>query len=354
MEYISHVSIGIQALRARASNFERIFNAIAAPATGRWPGLLIWMETHPDYEPWGLLIEHNSEFVAAAILTRYQHFGLWRIGKPGGVGDPVRFGALNDDAAAKLAEGISDAIRDFGGPWIVEISDLAYPSDPVVSHLQSNWLYSQTQQEPPAPCLLFAPNASLNKYLSSNTRSAAAKAYHRIQRDGIQIVQEWIRDPVKIIKLLPQILDIYRRRDHQLRGKSLIDDTAAEIFFVAFVTEHARQGLIDVLTIHLDGELAAFAVCLLDNEKHWVLVNRASPSWLRYSPGTIANTEIVRHAFNDPYSHGVNWGGEPQRYKLSGEVTLVPRQILYAWSSATVRFLFKLRRRFRFPNIFFK
>jgi hypothetical protein len=181
-----------------------------------------------------------------------------------------------------------------------------------------------------------------------------AKAYHRIQRDGIQIAQEWIRDPLKIIKLLPQILDIYRRRDHQLRGRSLIDDTFAKIFFVVFVIEHARRGLIDVLTIHLNGELSAFAVCLLDKGKYWVLVNRASPAWLHYSPGTIANAEIVRHAFNDPHSHGVNWGGGPQRYKLSGEVTLVPRQILYAWSSPTVRFLFKLRRRFHFPSIFFK
>jgi hypothetical protein len=74
MEYVSDVSIGIQALRARASDFERIFCIIAAPATGRWPGLLIWMETHCEYEPWGILIKHNSEFVAAAILTRYQHF----------------------------------------------------------------------------------------------------------------------------------------------------------------------------------------------------------------------------------------------------------------------------------------
>src|SRR5436309_10940464 len=72
--------------------------------------------------------------------------------------------------------------------------------------------------------------------------------------------------------------------------------------------------------------------------------NRVSPAWLRYSPGTIANGEVVRHAFEDPSCHGVNWGGGLQRYKLSGEVTLVPCQTLYAWSSAAARLLLQLHR----------
>jgi CelD/BcsL family acetyltransferase involved in cellulose biosynthesis len=329
-------------LRARTSDFDRIFRSIAAPATGRMPGLLIWMETHPNFEPWGVFIERNGEVVAAAILTRYRHLGLWRIGKPGGNHDPVRFGAIDYDAEVNLAQAIYDAAQSFGGPWWLEVSDLPCP-DPVASHLQSICPHSHIQSISPVPCLRFAPDAPLSKYLSSNTRSALSKARNRILRDGIQIDQEWTRDTIQIHNLLPQILDTYRCRDHQLYGNCLIDDAMAEQFFIKFVTEHASQGLIDLLTIHFDGELAAFAFCLLDNGEHWVLVNRASPSWLRYSPGTIANAEVVRHAFEDIDSHGVNWGGVPQRHKLSGEVTLTPRQTLYAWSSATVRFLFKLR-----------
>ncbi|MFO1372643.1 MAG: GNAT family N-acetyltransferase [Candidatus Competibacteraceae bacterium] len=336
------VLIGIQALQTRASDFERIFRTIAAPATGRWPGLLIWMETHPECEPWGILIERDGDLVAAAILTRYRHFGLWCIGKPGGPCDQVRFGAVDDGAAAKLAEAICDAVRGFGGPWRLQVSDLPYP-DPVATHLRSAWPHSQTQLDLPMPCLLFAPGASLNTYLSRNTRAAVAKARNRIQHDGIQMVQKWTRDPKQILELMPQIIDIYRRRDHQLRGRSLIDNPATERFFLAFVAEHARQGLIDLLTIHLERELAAFALCLLDNGEYLVLVNRVSPAWLHYSAGTIANAEVIRHAFEDPNSHSVNWSGGPQRYKLSGEVTLIPRQTLYAWSSVAVRLLTHLR-----------
>ncbi len=334
----NHVLIGVQALRARASDFERIFRTIAAPATGCWPGLLIWMESHPKYEPWGVLIERNGYLVAAGILTRRRRFGLWWIGKPTGRGDPLRFGAVDDDAAAKLAQAICAAARSFGGPWRLQVSDLPCP-DPVIAHFRSGWPHSQTQLTPPVPHLLFAADAPLSTYLSRNTRSAVAKARNRILREGIQMVQEWTSDPERILKLLPQVLDIYRRRDHQLRGRSMVDDPASESYFEAFVAEHTRQGLMNLLTIHLEGQLAAFALCLLDNGKYWVLVNRTSPAWLRYSTGTIANAEVVRHAFEDPRSCGVNWGGGPERYKLSGEVTLVHYQTLYAWSSATVRLL---------------
>ncbi|MDD5577770.1 MAG: GNAT family N-acetyltransferase [Methylobacter sp.] len=337
-----HVLIGIPALQTRAADFERIFSSIAAPATGRWLGLMIWMEKYSKYEPWGVLVERNGAVVAAAILTRYRRFGLWCIGKPGGLYDPVRFGALDDDAAARLAQAICDSANGFGGPWRLQVSDLPCP-DTVVNHLRSVWQNSQIQLTSPLPCLYFAPGASLNTYLSRNTRAAVAKARNRIKREGIQMIQEWTRDPQRILKLLPQIEDIYHCRDLQVREKSLIDDPIAKSFFETFVAEYARQGLINLLILQLDGDLAAFALCLLDNGEYWVLVNRASPAWLRYSPGTIANAEVIRHAFDDADSIGVNWGGKPERYKLSGEVTLVPRQTLYAWSSDTVRLLLRTK-----------
>ncbi len=337
----NNILIGLEKLRTKASDFEHIFRIIEAPATGRWPGLLIWMETFTEYEPWGVLIERNGEAIAAAILTRYQRFGIWRIGKPGGTSDQVRFGALDDDAATMLAQTIYLTISGFGGPWMLEIPDLPHP-DTVVNHLQAFLPCSQNQLKEPELWLLFAPGAPLNNYISRNTRSSVAKALNRIKRENIRMTQEWTRDLAQIKDLLPQILDIYQRRDYQLRETSPLDNPSVHAFIVAFVTEHSKQGLIDLFTIRLDGKIAAYAVCLLDNGIYSVLLNRVSPEWLRYSPGTIANAEVVRHAFEDSHSRGVNWRGGPERYKLSGEVTLIPRQTLYAWSSPTTRLACKL------------
>ena len=342
----NHVLFGIQSITSRFLDFDYIFHRISAPPTGRWTGINIWMETYPNYEPWGVLIERNGQVVAAVILTRYRRFGIWHIGKPGGNFDPVYFGALDDDATIELAKAIVDAVNDFGGPWILEVSDLPY-SDPVVTQLLLFWPCSQSNLTTQMPCLLFKPGAPLNNYLSKNTRAAVAKARNRIKREGIQMYEEWIRDPERIIRLLPQIQNIYRCRDHQLYKNSLIDDAKAKRFFEVFIAEHARLDLIELLAFCLEGELAAFAVCLVDNRELMVLVNRASPKWLHYSPGTIVNAEVVRHAYECPHYSGINWGGGPQRYKLSGEVTLVPRRTLYAWSSTKLRLLLLISRYLR-------
>lgn len=334
----SHILIGRAAIRARAADFDNIFCATAAPATGRWPCLHIWMQAYPEYEPWGVLIKRGADCVAGALLTR-RWFGLWRIGKPTLTQYPQHLAAIDSEAAHKLSQAIYAAADSFGGPWRLVLANIP-ATDPVLPWLQSCWPHSQSRLTIPAPQLLFEAGAPLSTYLSRNTRSAVAKARNRIARDGIEMSQVWNRDGGRICELLPDLLDISRRRQLQLGGKSLFDDEPAlKNFFAAFVTENASSGLIDLLTLHLNGELAAFALCVLDNAKYWVLANYASPDWLRYSPGTIVNAEVVRHAFESPGVNGVNWGAGIQRYKLSGKTTMVHHQTIYAWSSATVRLL---------------
>ncbi len=335
---ICSIVLGPAAVQARAAVFERVFRETGEPVTGRWPSQFIWMQTHPKYEPWGVLVERKGAPVAAALLTR-QWRGFWKIGKPAGWGDPLHFAAVDEDAARGLAKSILEAAKKFGGPWEIEISDLP-SSDPVAAYIRSYWPRSQSWLTPPAPHILFATGEPLTTYISRNTRSAVAKARNRIEREGIELREAWTSDPEQILKFLPHILDVNRRRDHQLRQRSFLDDPASERFFMAFVAEHAGQGLIDLLTIHLNGQLAAFALCLLDNAEYSVLANRAAPDWLRYSPGTIANAEVVRHAYEKPGICGVNWGAGPQRYKLSGKAALQVRQTLCAWSSAAVPLLF--------------
>jgi hypothetical protein len=332
-----HIVIGLEAVQARAAVFERVFRDTGEPLTGRWPSELIWMQTHPKYEPWGVLIERNGVCVAAALLTRRWR-GFWQIGKPAGGGDPLHFAAVDDDSAQRLAESILGAVRSFGWPWRLEISDLPR-ADPVAAYLRSCWPHSQSCPTPPVPHLLFAAGEPLSAYLSHNTRSAVAKARNRIRREGIQLVEEWTRDIERIRDLMPKLLNVYCRRYHQLRRRSIADDPVYRNFLTAFVLEHANQGLVELLTLYLNRELAAFALCVLDNKEYWVLVSKASPDWLRYSPGTIANAEVVRHAFESPGVRGVNWGAGLLRHKLSGMVTLDFRQTLLAWSSPIVPLL---------------
>ena len=341
----NHVLFGIQNLKTRFLEFNYIFKMIPAPATGLSTWMLVWLEEHSKFEPWGVLIERNGDWVASAIFTRYRRFGLWHIGKPGGSCDQLSFGAVDDDATLMLAQVIYDTINGFGGPWELEVPNLPWPNQ-MVNQIISSWPYSKTNMQYTEPCLIFVTNAPLNNYLSSNTRSSVAKAYNRIKREGIQMTQEWIKDPEQILNLLPQIQNICRCRDYEKYGKSLMDDPAENRYWITFMEDNTNQGLINLFTIYLNGELAAFALCLRDNGFIRVLTNRVSPKWSTYSAGTIANAEVVRYAFENIHIRGVNWGAGLQRYKLSGDVTLIPLQTLCAWSSVTGRIFFILRRWF--------
>jgi CelD/BcsL family acetyltransferase involved in cellulose biosynthesis len=103
------------------------------------------------------------------------------------------------------------------------------------------------------------------------------------------------------------------------------------------VLAHAGRGDADLLTLRLDGDLAAFAVCLRSGGGElYVYSNYVSPRWLDHSAGTIANAEVVRYAFAQPGLTGVDWAPGPQRYKLS-RAELRRTQHVQAWSSPTVR-----------------
>jgi hypothetical protein len=113
------------------------------------------------------------------------------------------------------------------------------------------------------------------------------------------------------------------------------------------VLTYAKAKKIRLLTLRLDGSLAAFAMGILDRDMLWIYANLVSPNWLRYSAGTIINAEVVRSVYSDPSIKGVNWGAGLQRYKMSGDVKLIPAVKLMGWSSWPTRLAWLVREKIR-------
>jgi CelD/BcsL family acetyltransferase involved in cellulose biosynthesis len=183
----------------------------------------------------------------------------------------------------------------------------------------------------------FVPGQPMTRYLSRNTRSAVAKALNRMSRTGRRHDLAWTDAPDAIDRAVDELVDVHRRRSLQQFGSSPLEDPGVESLFGATVRAHARAKRVRLLTLRIDGALAAFALCEFTAGILWVDTNRASPDWLAFSPGTVVNAEILRMAHGDPEIACVDWGGSVQRYKLSGHPTLVQLQRLQAWSSWWVR-----------------
>jgi CelD/BcsL family acetyltransferase involved in cellulose biosynthesis len=324
---------------------EQLLERTGAPPSARRETIDPWFRHHPYATPWGVVVRSNGEIVASAMLAHTVRHGMNRFTTPY-VGVASWLPAQDAATAHLLAGALRDALEAFGKPWILHLAGL--PSeDATVDALRAELSLTSAELGQPMARLCFAPGQPLGTYLSRNTRSAVAKAVNRIKRAGLKYELRWTHDPGEIDANTADLIDVHRRRSHQMFGASPLDDAATRDMFADIVHAHAHANRIRLLTLRLDRSLAAFALCEEAAGILWVGTNRAAPEWLAFSPGTIVNAEVVRAAHADPEIHTVDWGGVVQRYKLSGEVTLVRFQTLWAWSSHRVQLFTRCTGSFR-------
>jgi Acetyltransferase (GNAT) domain len=307
-----------------------------APASARLGVIQTWFRHRPGQAPWCVLLPAGGEVLAAAVLCRSTRAGRHVIKKAGEPGEPSWLATAHPHLAVSLAQAMGRALDSLQQPWVLNVADLP-ERDPVVAALGGVLRFSSTVLSAQVPRLYFVPGRPLKHYVSCNTRSVVNRALGRITAAGLSSELAWTRDPARIGECLPDLLDVHRRRNHQLRGSSLLDQPNEAALFVDTLLEHARSHRLRLLTLRLDGSLAAFAICLEGAGGLWVYANLASPDWLAFSPGTVVNAEVVRAAHADPAINCLDWGAGLQRYKLSGEVTVDRFQDLRAWSSRSNR-----------------
>jgi hypothetical protein len=318
------------------AQLDLLFSETLAPATVSWPLMESWLRHNPAVEPMGVLIWNHRQLIAAGLFALKYGNGFCRVSKIGVEGEPYGLGARDVRAGSLLGDGLRQALQNIGMPWFICLTDLP-DADPVAGAVTVRLKSSKLAICTHSPQLWFDRQSGLNRYLSQNTRSAVAKAKNRINRDGLAIDMQWLSQCGPIERILDEITEVHRERNRQKRGYALLDDPAAAALFRETVLIHARAERIRLLTLHLAGSLAAFAIGVLDRGMLWIYANLASPNWLRYSPGVILNAEVVRSAYSNPAIKGVNWGPGLQRYKMSGDVKLVPSLKLMGWSSGPMR-----------------
>ena len=327
-----------EGLRRLAEPLDSLLARSGAPASARLGAVQTWFRYRPGQAPWCVLLQARGEVLAAAVLSRSTRAGrhVTVIKKAGEPGEPSWLATAHPGLTACLAQAMGQALNSLTQPWILNLADLP-EHDPVVAALGGVLPFSSTVLGAQVPRLHFEPGRPLKHYLSCNTRSAVHRALGRITAAGLTPELAWTRDRERIGACLPEIVDVHRRRNHHLRGSSLLDQPDEAALFVDTLRAHAHDNRLRLLTLRLDGSLAAFATCLESEGGLWVYANLASPDWLAFSPGTVANAEVVRAGHADPAIRCIDWGAGLQRYKLSGDVAVDRFQDLRAWSSRSNR-----------------
>jgi hypothetical protein len=320
--------VGDQALRAEW--LDRVQEQAGLPLFARRRWLQSWAEAYPEWEPWTLVLRDGSEVRAVAPLARRRtHWGFEVAPIGDGALQESPVAACDDDALAALGAGIAAALRALGRPWrlTLELPNASILATVLASELPVSTLYAGCRR----PTLRFNDQdpSSPKQLLGRNTYSALAKARNRIGKEGHRLEVGW--EPIR--EALPEVVTVQRDRDLEQRGATL---NARDFrFYRQVIDRHA--GYWRLLTVRIDGSLAAFALCLKDGDALRVCYNRVAPGWRRYSAGLIANAELVLRAAADASIGEVDWGCGEQRYKLSLSNDVINAQVLRAWSSSLLR-----------------
>jgi CelD/BcsL family acetyltransferase involved in cellulose biosynthesis len=124
-----------------------------------------------------------------------------------------------------------------------------------------------------------------------------------------------------------------------------MDDRYRGPFFREVVVNHAERDEVELTTLRLNGDLAAYVLCFRDRGAYRMWSCRVSPEWRRYGAGRLANDEALANALADENCVEFDWmrGDEGYKWSLANHVELATD--LMAWSSPAVRTVADARRR---------
>lgn len=314
---------------------EDLHAATGAPVTVHPAWFATWLRCYPDHQPLAVIVEGPEGLHAAAFLARRRGRGITRIHGVGhGQSDYQRFVARDPESAELLADGMAEALKGLRGPWELLVEQLP-AGDPVVAAVARRLRWSALLPGEGAPRLRLE-GRDLKAYVRRNDRQTERNGWSRIRREGLAPSLSAVRDPDAVAALLPELERVRRSRDVETRRWNMMEKRALR-FWREAVLEMARLEKVELIVLRLDGEVAAYDVCLIDGDAYRVWDGRIDPRYSRFSPGRLIYLATLRRVLADPVRLEYDWMRGEEPYKVRTSSAVVPSEHLLAWSSAWVR-----------------
>jgi CelD/BcsL family acetyltransferase involved in cellulose biosynthesis len=304
---------GVAALRAETAALQSLAVRCDAPVTGCLPWMLASAEaalamTTAD-RLWAVVLRDDDAVprAAAVLLESWTATGpvLRLAGAEGGYRS--RLLAVDDDAAAALAEAVLDRLHDRPTPVTVSLGPLP-ALDPVVERLCMALQEWSVDGSAEVPVVRRSGPPEATEYLTSSVRRTLRKVGNRLRSDGVRSEVSFTRERHRIIALLPGMSLAYHDRD-EAHGvvEDAFDDAPGWPLFAARMRALAGQAGVEVATLTLDGQLAAYVVGFDDGRAYRVMDGRFVSAWARYSPGRLLETAVLQRMLDDPAKQTLDW-----------------------------------------------
>jgi hypothetical protein len=284
------VSRGADSIVARAPQIAALAESIPdLPVTARWPWLAASLtKLSTDVHPWMVSLSEGNRLVAAVILLD-DLSGSVRRTTIAGAEEDHRAALIAPDAAtaahlgAALADALMGDLREFTiGPvkncdGIAALVD-CLPVGVVVGEVSVPLIYAM----PDFP-------VGMSRGMARTLR----KSRNRMATDGLEPEIDVIADGAAITELLPLLESISRDRDTAAGRHSPLDDPRRRRLWQRRVMALASVGVLRLVTLRLNGGLAAYVLGVEDGDIYRILEGRYVAPWARYAPGRVLEAAIL-------------------------------------------------------------
>jgi len=252
-----------------------------------------------------------------------------------GPSDELRLPARDADGAAALAVVLGEALQTLPRPYRLKLRHLS-PQESAVAAVVDALPHVVTALGDVSPRLRLGGDRELRGYVTRNHHQQTRRLHNRIRTAGLRLEVRQLADADDVQDVLPAIEATCRERDLALRGHSGLDDPAYARFFRNVIIAHARLGQVELTTLRLDGDLAAYVLCFRDGSTWRMWHTRVRPRWQKHGAGRLATDAAVQAALRDPECGEFDWMRGAEKYKFSLSDHVYRSADLYACSTAPI------------------
>ena len=351
---MTHVAPGPApgALGELGHELDDLLETAGAPITARRLWLATWFECNPDFTPLPVLVRDGSALTAAAILARRSRRGWVEVVTAGiGPSDRICLPARTRAAASELAERIAATMNAIGRPWTLAFSQLP-AEDPVAYDLAGRLGTRLLQADVSAPTLRFGSERSLAAYASRSYRQNLRTMRNRLDNAGLVAALSSTRDAEDVVRLARETELLRLSRDRSAGRPSVLLHPRLRVFRHAILERLARQGDVEITTLHVGDRLAAYAVVLLDGTVRRLWDTAFMPEHTQFGLGHLVVECALSNALEDMSCQEFDFMRGLDGYKLRLATSVVPSTRLDAWSSSRTRALLHLASDWRSPSYY--
>ena len=335
--YDAEVRVGMKEINAIGAELIELNERVGVPLMARWPWLQHWCEAFSAWTPLliGVRATDNGRLKGAALLAtseRAEGTAIVAMGNSSSLCTVLQ--SVDESAAEALAGAIAQYLDGLSGAWSLDFEQL-HDLDRTMLSLADRLDHAQLRPELRVPRVMFSADNRLDLVLSKSMQKQLRRARAKIEHAGLDMRIAFDRGRAITPELIDEVEAVHVMRDRVSRRQSDLDRPAEREFWRR-VVEGGFDGQwdVEIATLRLDGQLAAYVVALLDGDVYRVYDGRMDSASAAYSPGRLIEAAALNRALSDPRFALLDWMSGVAAEKLLVANTAEGRARLVATSGS--------------------